>query len=84
MGVGVGVQQPGEGNYYQNGAIHFERRLLADSGARGAADAAAVAAVAASAFLFIVAAVTYATRKYFHCFACARAASRALARFCCY
>lgn len=78
MGVGVGVQQPSEGNYYQNGAIHFERRLPADSGARGAA-----AVAAASAFFFIVAAVTYATRKYFHCFACARAASRALARFCC-
>lgn len=81
LGVRVGVEQPTEGNYYQNGAIHFKRRLLADSGARGA-----------GSFLFIVvlivvvvvACVTYATRKYFHCFACASAASRALARFGCW
>lgn len=80
LGVRVGVEQPTEGNYYQNGAIHFERRLLADSGARGA-----------GSFLFIVvilvavvlACVTYGTRKYFHCFACWSAASRALARFGC-
>lgn len=83
LGVRVGVEQPSEGNYYQNGAIHFERRLLADSGARGAGSFLFIVVILVAVAVIVLACVTYATRKYFHCFACWSAASRALARFGC-
>lgn len=69
LGVRVGVEQPTEGNYYQNGAIHFERRLLADSGARGAGSFLFIVVILVAVAVVVLACVTYATRKYFHCFA---------------
>lgn len=62
------MEQPTEGNYYQNGAIHFERRLLADSGARGAGSFLFIVVILVALSVVVLACVTYATRKYFHCF----------------